>query len=301
MDRQIEKNPWVNYMISENILRKKKNQSEFYFLFKKIYNFSFVSRKLCNLSRRSIVGISLVSLILGILLGLALLLYFLLKSTTATPFVCSSTSCVKQLWSSSSNLLAKWEFDNNLLEDVTNSTSVSTKTPIYTFGYIRQAFFFSINSNQSVISPIINLTNISFTIDAWIYHAGFSNQQDYSILSLCPILSSNECLYLTIRKNGSNHTFYFGFTNDDCPGNAFISAYTWIHVAFVFDITSLTQSIYINGQLDATRIAGAPFTANPNTITIGNTPLLSPVVGSNYFHVRFYYSPPHIVIKRYFK
>ena len=71
----------------------------------------------------------------------------------------------------------------------------------------------------------------------------------------------------------------------------------WIHVAFVFDTSSLIQSIYLNGVLDATRTAQGIFKGSPNIVTIGNIPLIS---GPNYFQVKlnkfFFFYFIHLMI-----
>ena len=110
----------------------------------------------------------------------------------------------------------------------------------------------------------ISLFGISFSIDAWIYRTAFPNPLDQSIFGICPFLANDECLYLTIRKISFYYNLYFGLFGDACPGSALLTPNTWTHVAFVFEVNSRTQSIYINGQLDATR-----------TATIGNIPMLS--------------------------
>ncbi|CAF3914490.1 unnamed protein product [Rotaria sp. Silwood1] len=231
----------------------------------------------------------LTCLILGTLLTV-LLLEFLPKSTTTIKtittttinYVCNS-SCVNQSWTSSSNLLAEWQFDNSLLEDVTGSIPSTAPIFTYTTGYVNQALVFNATDNQSLTSPSMSLASTSFTIDAWIYPTDFPNSQDHSIIGLCPYLTFSECMYLTIRKNGSNCYLYFGFYGDECPGNTYVSVNEWIHVAFVFETNSLTQSIYLNGKLDVSRIAAGPFKANPESLTIGNIPVLDSLSGSNYF------------------
>ncbi|CAF3758414.1 unnamed protein product [Rotaria sordida] len=175
-------------------------------------------------------------------------------TTTTTYYVCGS-SCDNQSWVSSSNLLAQWQFDNNLLEDVTNSITSSAKSSTFVAGYVNQAVSFGANVNQSLRSSPINLTAMSFTIDAWIYPTE---------------------LALTV-------IFILVFFCDDCQGNAIIPINDWTHVAFVFEINSLTQSIYLNGNPDANRRATGSFQGSSDNVTVGNIPLLNFYSGSNYF------------------
>ncbi|CAF0993194.1 unnamed protein product [Rotaria sordida] len=175
-------------------------------------------------------------------------------TTTTTYYVCGS-SCDNQSWVSSSNLLAQWQFDNNLLEDVTNSITSSAKSSTFVAGYVNQAVSFGANVNQSLRSSPINLTAMSFTIDAWIYPTE---------------------LALTV-------IFILVFFCDDCQGNAIIPINDWTHVSFVFEINSLTQSIYLNGNPDANRRATGSFQGSSDNVTVGNIPLLNFYSGSNYF------------------
>jgi hypothetical protein len=164
-------------------------------------------------------------------------------------------------------LLLEWKFDNNLIEDVSNSNTSAAQTPKFVTGYVNQALLFNASVGQVLTSSSIVLTGLSFTFDTWIYPTGFPNLKDQSIVGLCPLASNYECIYLTIRSNGGNYILYFGFYGDNCPGNTFLSLNQWIHVAFVFETNSYTQSIYINGNLDATRIAAGPFKGNSSNVT----------------------------------
>jgi len=144
---------------------------------------------------------------------------------------------------------------------------------------------FSIHTNQSVTTPSLNLTGASFTIDTWIFATALSNPLDHSIFGLCPLLSNLECLYLTIRLGSSGHVLHFGLLGDDCPGNTMVVVNEWIHVAFVFELSSYTQSIYINGKLDVTCTSSGPLKVNPGSATIGNIPVIDSSSGYNHFQV----------------
>ena len=206
------------------------------------------------------------------------------KATTTTRPTCAS-SCVNQSWISSSDRLAKWNFDQNLLDQMTNTSTSSALSPTFSTGYVNEALAFNANANQSLTTSSISMPLLSFTIDAWIFPTGFPNTVDHSIFGICPLLSNYECLHLTIRKSGSNYFLYFGLWGDDCPGVLRVTLNEWIHVAFVFESNSQTQSIYMNGQLDVTRTAAGPFKANSGAATIGNIPMLDSSSGDNHFQV----------------
>ncbi|CAF0965701.1 unnamed protein product [Rotaria sp. Silwood1] len=203
-------------------------------------------------------------------------------TTTTTNYVCGF-SCLNQSWISSTNLRAEWKFDNNLIEDVSNTITSPAQSPTFVTGYVNEALLFDTSPIQSLRGPSMSLTSMSFTIDAWIYPTSFPNSKDHSIVGLCTKPSIGECLYLSIHEDGGNFYLYFGFFDDDCQGNTFVSLNEWIHVAFVYELNSSSQSIYMNGKLDCSRVSGGSFQAAPDIITIGSIPVLDAAYGPNYF------------------
>lgn len=61
-----------------------------------------------------------------------------------------------------------------------------------------------------------------------------------------------------------------GFFNDDLAGRTTIQANTWHHAAFVYDLPTSTQRVYLNGMLDATRIS-SPYQGASGDTVIGKT------------------------------
>ena len=138
------------------------------------------------------------------------------------------------------------------------------------------------------MTPFLSLVNTSFTIEAWIQFNTYFSQQYYSIFGVCPTLLMDQCLSASIVRNGSSNYLYLGFYQDDCRGLTSITTNTWTHVAFVFDMTTLTQSLYIDGILDTNCTASSailPSASGNNMTTIGFVPNLLPLIGANYFHV----------------
>jgi hypothetical protein len=168
-----------------------------------------------------------------------------------------------------------------------NATPIQTPTFVSN-GYVNQALFFTATAIQSLSAPYIPLAYTSFTIEAWLKPTSFPNLVDHSILGLCPSPSAHLCLYLVIRTIASNHYLYFGFFGDDCQGNTSLTANQWIHAAFVFDLSTLTQSIYLNGLLDNKCIASAPFMASTGSVTIGTVPGIIPINYVNFFQVELF-------------
>ena len=205
--------------------------------------------------------------------------------TTTTQVVCAAITCVNQSWVTDESRLARWNFDNNLLDNVSNAAASSTNTPSYLPSYLNQAMTFPATANQSVTTTILNLTSSSFTVDAWIFPTALPNAQDHSIFGLCPLFANLECLYLTIRLDSSGLVPFFGLRGSECPGSTIITAMEWVHIAFAFELSSYTQSIYVNGKLDLTCTASGPLKANPGVATIGHVPLIDSPSGYNHFQV----------------
>ena len=165
----------------------------------------------------------------------------------------------------------------------TTSSSVSFVSD----GYVNQALYFRSNLNESLSAPYIPLGNISFTIEAWIKPTLFGNVQDHSLLGICPSAINNECLHVVLRRSSSNVFLYFGFYFNDCRGNTPLSLNQWMHVAFVFNITTLSQSVYLNGQLDGNCTTTAPLMVTNGIVTIGVVPGNIPVTNLNFYHVSY--------------
>jgi hypothetical protein len=165
-----------------------------------------------------------------------------------------------------------------------NATPINNST-FLTNGYLNQAVSLNASASQWLVTSYIHLANTSFTVDAWLYPTAFHNSKDHSILGLCPSISNDRCLHLTIRKSGSNYNLYLGFFGDDCQGTTSLSLNRWIHVAFVFDKVTLKQSIYLNGILDSSRTASASLLAFTGNVTIGNILALVSLGGTNLFQV----------------
>lgn len=162
------------------------------------------------------------------------------------------------------------------------------KSPVFVNGYINRAVLLTAATMQSLTTSYIPLSSTSFTIEAWLQPTAFPNSLDHSIFGLCPTLATNLCLHVTIRKLLSNNYLYISFYNNDCQGNTSIAVNQWIHVAFIFDLPSLTLSIYRNGLLDNKCIVSGSFLANMGTVTIGVVPTLIPMNSLNFFQVEIF-------------
>jgi hypothetical protein len=112
----------------------------------------------------------------------------------------------------------------------------------------------------------------------WLYITGLENGSWTGLFEYCSQLAPYQCLFLTIISNGPISLLYFGFFAADCPGIRLLTLNTWIHVAFVFDLTTLTQNIYLNGMLDNSCMQSSALTGTPTSITIGYLPMFETVL-----------------------
>lgn len=211
---------------------------------------------------------------------------------TINSTVCSCL-CPGEQWTFTSNLLARWSFDGNLNDTMKMYDATANQSPIFVDGYVNQAVSLNATTMQSFSTSYIPLSSTSFTIEAWLRPTSFPNSLDHGILGLCPTIATNLCLHLTIRKITSNNYLYISFYNNNCQGNTPLTADQWIHVAFVFDLSSLTLSIYLDGLLDAQCIVSGPLLASMGTVTIGAVPALISMNNLNFFQVEM------ILIKNY--
>lgn len=126
----------------------------------------------------------------------------------------------------------------------------------------------TLNQTMIVSSPFFSLAYTSFTFEAWIY--GYTLSGDNSIFGQCQCSTcQDQCLFLIVR----NFRLYMGFMLDDLVGTATLSANTWYHVAFVYDYSTLTQSLYIQGVLDSSRSSAGPYIGQNGSIYIGSSQL----------------------------
>ena len=154
-------------------------------------------------------------------------------------------------------------------------------------GYVRQAITFAANASQMLTTPFIPLSSTSFTVDTWLYITGLQIKQNHGIFSLCYNTTNFMCLHLTIRLNNVSYHLYLGFFGSDCEGVTPLVLDTWIHAAFVFDLITLKQHVYLNGVLENSCNVSSPIVAPPTNITIGFVPLLTVFNSMAYFQVSY--------------
>ena len=140
-----------------------------------------------------------------------------------------------------------WTFDGTFNDTTTvyNAYPYLINSPSFVNGYIGKAAAFNKTTQQALYTSYIPLTNVSFTIDAWIQPTVIPTSGDSNIIGLCANSSKDYCLQILIRSQ----KLYFGFYSDAVTGATNISINKWIHVAFGFNMQTKLQTIYINGIL----------------------------------------------------
>ncbi|CAF1611898.1 unnamed protein product, partial [Didymodactylos carnosus] len=199
------------------------------------------------------------------------------STVTTTVQICTS-SCVNTTIVSTS-LVAFYTFDSVLTDSSGNGNTVNGTYSSFVTGYVNNAVsFVYANSERLTSSAVINLFNQSFTIDFWFYWTE-NSLSDYCLFGQCISSHTDLCLFLSIRKKA----LFFGFFNDDTPGNATIVVNKWYHAAFVYDYTNRIRYIYLNGVQDAIDTTTSYLLITQQPVNIGSSPIGGNVNTSVYY------------------
>ena len=166
---------------------------------------------------------------------------------------------------------ASWNFDNNTFEtgNLYNATIVTG--PIYSslsyFGYGASVLFATASGGAiTVSSPFFNLSYTSFTVEAWVYLTIVTG--DNALLSQCECVScESRCIALIIR-NGRLHMV---FSLNTLTGSTSLALSTWYHIAYVYDYSSRTQYVYVQGVLDGTRTSSDAYQSQSGPLIFGTS------------------------------
>jgi hypothetical protein len=177
------------------------------------------------------------------------------------------------------NSTSYWPFDNNTLDILSNFDGIVVNNASYkTPGINGYGSALSVNQNQNQfveVSTYRNLTYRSFTVEMWFYCIDLTSA-DYGLFGQYYAQTTDQSLHYIIR----NTLTYMGFWSDDLPGSTIIQINTWYHVAFVYDYSPWTKTIYLNGILDSSS-SSSPYQGTSGSIVIGKT---EQILGTpNYF------------------
>ncbi len=111
-------------------------------------------------------------------------------------------------------------------------------------------------------SPGMDMIDGSFSVSTWFKLDSLANDQ--ALFGVNPGHGTNLSAHFVVR----DEKLLMGFFSNDVAGNTTLETGKWYHATFAFDATTGTQSIYLNGQLDATQSGKANFVGNA-AITLG--------------------------------
>ena len=181
-----------------------------------------------------------------------------------------------------------WSFDGHANDLYNQYNGVLIGNPTYvTPGYNGQGSALAFNGTNSqyvLVAKYKNMVCTSFTWEMWAYSESpsrwdglllcltdlclFLETKDASMLGMCQALKISHCMHLVVRNNVS----YFGLYSNDCSGSKKVTPYEWHHFAFVYDYSSTTEYLYLDGILDCYKTPAVPFLATEGNITIGAIP-----------------------------
>ena len=163
-----------------------------------------------------------------------------------------------------------WTFDSTFEDTSSAFNGVSINNASFSNSTITgygSSLSLSAALNQSVAfaQPFLELFNRSWTFEAWIYVSHVTDGTDYPIIEQCQSTILDRCLHLIIR----HRKLYLDSYSDDLPGLTNLTAARWYHTAFVFNISSGNQSLYLDGVLDATRQSNSSYLGTSGALNIG--------------------------------
>ena len=119
----------------------------------------------------------------------------------------------------------------------------------------------------SIAQPFLPLFNRSWTFEGWIYFFNLINGTVHPIVGQFESTSPNKYLHLIVIER----RLRLGFFDDDIDSTSTLTASRWYHFASVFDSANRNQSIYLDGILDASRLADKPYLGTTGGLDIGVT------------------------------
>ncbi|CAF1474792.1 unnamed protein product, partial [Adineta steineri] len=185
---------------------------------------------------------------------------------------CNNTACINgycQPVVYSNGTYSFWPMENNAIDIISGLNGTGVRSPTYvTPGITGSGYALKLirNSNQYIKIPTYkSFVNTSFTVEMWIYPTTLQDYTDFGLFTQRDTESQDRLLQMIIR----GYYLYFDFFADGVTGTTSLSTYTWYHVAFVYDYLAKTQTVYLNGYQDASRVSNQPYLGTSGSINIG--------------------------------
>ena len=136
-------------------------------------------------------------------------------------------------------------------------------------------------TNQYVnTANAVNLSNVSFTVEAWMRRAA-SGRDDY-FFQQGGVISGNHALTLGYRAN--NH-FTLAFWNNDLDTTTAYTDTNWHHWAGTYDVPSAVRLLYRDGVLVASNTTASAYQGT-GVITLGGSPGIPTWFGGDLSEIR---------------
>ncbi|UJR12459.1 hypothetical protein I4U23_016635 [Adineta vaga] len=207
-------------------------------------------------------------------------------TTTSTSTATSSTSqtttteCINtEVTPSGRSATLGWLFANGL-NDKFNVYNGSSRNGPLSYGIGRNGCGKCLNLSRSLRqsvtisqTPLVDLRSISYSVEAWIQSSRIGDGTEQVIFGQCSVLDTRQCVRTAITGTGN---MVLNFRSDSHLSVRTLSNNTWTHVASVYNLTSTTISIYINGTFDSSSGSHGPILGVPYSLEIGNVALYEP-------------------------
>ncbi|CAF3866128.1 unnamed protein product, partial [Adineta steineri] len=162
-----------------------------------------------------------------------------------------------------------WPMENNAVDIISGLNGKGVNSPTYvTPGITGGGYALKLirSSRQYINIPTFkSFVNTSFTVEMWIYPIILNSGELFGLFNQYDTTSTDRSLQMMIR--GSQLTL--DFFADGVTGTTSLTTYTWYHAAFVYDYSAKTQTVYLNGYQDASRVSNQPYLGTSGPINIG--------------------------------
>ncbi|CAF4125547.1 unnamed protein product [Adineta steineri] len=193
-----------------------------------------------------------------------------LSNTDCTTDYCDTTAKKCEGVPYANGTYSFWPMEKNAVDIISGLNGKSMNSPKYKRpGITGSGYALKLirESRQYItISTFKSFVNTSFTVEMWIYPTtlidGFYY---YGLFAQYDPESAGRSVQMMIRGLQLILDDYI----DGVTGTTSLTAKTWYHVAFVYDYPSKTQTIYLNGYQDASRILDQLYLDTSGSINIG--------------------------------
>ncbi|CAF4185956.1 unnamed protein product, partial [Adineta steineri] len=172
--------------------------------------------------------------------------------------------------SSANGTYSFWPMENNAVDIISGLNGTGVNSPTYeTPGITGTGYTLKLirESRQYITIPTYkSFVNTSFTVEMWIYPTNrIYDYYSFGLFTQYDTESPGRSLQMMIQRLKLTLDFYA----DGVTGKSSLTPKNWYHAAFVYDYPSKTQTIYLNGYQDASRISDQPYLGTSGSINIG--------------------------------